>query len=296
MDSTKKETDDSNGELYNHTSFETNSAENEFVVSDENLLSSLSQKSTNSFDFLKTENVSSYFFQESTVLSDFAEPENALPGEEAFKPPDTFNNAAPYKELITKKYKEDDLVAEYINVSFSSSLISNFITSEMINDSYPLECLRKLDNGNAYAVYQTEEGGNFYMFFTPFAEPFENSYSYKCSVYSKDVKEYKDFKDIKKKDSISKVENIDPTVSSIKRINKNLAKKYGEEDYDEYINVKLLLKDGVLLIVFVKKGNDYIIYEMHHFEDFKWDITEIIGFVEDVYPIDCTIFPQDYPE
>lgn len=92
----------------------------------------------------------------------------------SFDPDTIVKQAEPIRALLTKQYAESDIVSPYIDI-FYSPLQSFAVFLNQIHDKYPIECLRRMDDSRLYAVYKTEEGGYFYLFFDSYNDLLTNT-------------------------------------------------------------------------------------------------------------------------
>ena len=69
-----------------------------------------------------------------------------------------------YNELVTKQYGTQ-LITYFKGLGgYSFKSLSTYVSFNAINEKYPVECLRKAENGRMYAIYKTDKG-LFYVFF-----------------------------------------------------------------------------------------------------------------------------------
>ena len=72
------------------------------------------------------------------------------------------DNEGDYDSKITRIYSVDELSHGGWGVQFGTSFR---YTLDLVHEKFPIECLRRMDDGRYYAVYQMEEDGLFYAFF-----------------------------------------------------------------------------------------------------------------------------------
>ena len=102
--------------------------------------------------------------------------ESSVNGTEESNLPVEVDKQTDYKQLITRRYSLEELGAKSWLVQFGTSYV---LTMESVNENFPIECLRQMEDGRYYAVYMLEDGGLFYVFF--YHDGF--MYTYSHSIY-----------------------------------------------------------------------------------------------------------------
>jgi hypothetical protein len=190
-----------------------------------------------------------------------------------------------YNELITKKYSEKNIFDNILVTPFLDRLpLGDYVmtTTHTVEEfGFPVECIRKPDNANIYAVYKTEEGGVAYLFFEK-QHDLKDVLSLTYSIYMKNNLVKSDFDNIKIGDSIEMVCQVD---SSIRLLADKQKSQYG---YTTFSTVHLL-KNGVIIIYYEKQNEDHIVKSIDFFPDFI--VTD--KYTNKIY--NCRILSQDYP-
>ncbi|MCL2298918.1 MAG: hypothetical protein FWC27_02075 [Firmicutes bacterium] len=189
----------------------------------------------------------------------------------------------PYQQMITNTYPEKtafekNLVSPLADRSAYVSYMA--IPLSALEAFFPVECLRKTGEENAYTLYKTDEGGLIYNFLGKDAGGNEGRWIVTHSLYAKKVLSKSDFSAIKKGDPIQEVNQIDPTVELyLERWNvwNSQIPTFGTAH---------LLKDGVMIVHYEKNGTEYKVVSTEFFSD------SIVTYQNQIY--DCTILPQDY--
>lgn len=182
----------------------------------------------------------------------------------------------PYWELIKKSYPEQSFFSNGILFRRYSPTSSFQQYLYIIEEDFPIECLRKIGNENAYVIYKTNEGGLIYCFY----KQMYGTWTLNHSTYLKNSLSYNDFSNIKEGYSIDDVAAIDLAFKSMNTfLNRQSSSVY------ESIH---LLKDGLLVFEYEKNDDKIIVKSQEYHSDFKYSINEIV--------CDYSILPQDYPK
>jgi len=114
------------------------------------------------------------------------------------------NNDLPIEELVTKRFT----LESHPNVNPSDSLLSRSCLWDLniysVDMRWEIEALRRMDNGNYYAVFEIEEGGRVFRFFTN-----EGGYRESHSVYVNSPGVESDYDRLQIGDPIEKIFDID---------------------------------------------------------------------------------------
>lgn len=183
-----------------------------------------------------------------------------------------YDNSVSVDSHITKKYNADEIVRNHIFYENKSEAQSFVWTYEMLNDIFPVECLRSCD-GNVYAVYEIEQGGYFYAFFNDRMEVANTAYMTKKLSYS-------DFGNITQGTDASRVETLEPAAEYI--LDMGLAGPY----------ITVILTDGVIRVYFEKGENGYTVSGVKYYDDFM-----LIYDSNNLYcELNYKILDGDYPQ
>lgn len=89
---------------------------------------------------------------------------------------DRIENTSRLSDILTVEYKMEDLEGFFGRASSNESVLSGVMTSDVriasANEKFPIECLRRTDDGFLYSVYRVKEGGLYYVFW---ADIFDNT-------------------------------------------------------------------------------------------------------------------------
>ncbi len=188
-----------------------------------------------------------------------------LPQESVTKLFNDYNNQNHYSQYISTKHNELNIVGDYIFVENLDDMSKGFfVPYDAVNSEYPVECARKINN-NIYVLYETSEGGLFYVFFN-------QNMNIKYTSYATKRLSYNDFMVLKLGDSITKAEAIEPAIKTIKGF--FISPEPPIEDF--YYVTNHILTDGALRIIYIKdyKNNDYIIHKIIYSPNFIIDTDE----------------------
>ncbi len=159
--------------------------------------------------------------------------------------------------------------------------------------------LRVRADGSAYAVYDTDTGYRFYLFFDK-AQPILTGYP--IVISKSKLLSYSDFEEIQVGDPIEKVEMIDDVASLYKK-ELELADFHNSIYYENCakngypISSIHYLKEGILQFEYLmpeEKGN-LIISEIHFYEDFVIPTVNFLNFTTDVEQTSHKIKDIDLP-
>lgn len=197
---------------------------------------------------------------------------------------DLVDNQTPYQKKITKKYPEQNFVNQFLLYTRTMMTTSYAVFFGGLIQDYPAECIRKTDS-TLYCMYETEEGGLFYVFFNEAWEQPGNP-SFRHAVYVKKRLEKKDFNGIQKGMKIQEVEKIDPVTSSYLAY----VSRPDLQPFTSFTSAHLLT-DGILVIQYHRnQENKWVIDEWWYNKSYKWYTNDVVGDVV----FDYTILPQDY--
>lgn len=204
-------------------------------------------------------------------------------------PPSTFDgydNEALLNEKISVSYNESDIVNRYLYYQYfpsASGVLPK--TFEDISKEYPVECMRKTGE-NLYAVYQTEQGGLMYMFFTPDMKLYYSAYSMKKLSYA-------DFGEIKAGDSFEKISAVDPAAQAMKtayETNSNSVVFYSVH----------ILSDGLFVVFYNEtETGEYTVWKAEYYPDYTFNNYKFFIEIKPEYAVDNTnysykILTKDY--
>lgn len=200
---------------------------------------------------------------------------------------------APYESTITT-LTPNEILDEYLFWLMRIQQ-SNARYTGTINEDYGIECLRdagRTEHGNwrMYSIHKLATGAVFYMFY-------EDCLLRNTVLMTKSLTKA-DFSEIKIGDTVEDVAEIEPAAIYWK----NIRGKNKELYPDAYKDVggfttPFLLKDGLLIIIYELKDNDYYIEDIVFHDDFKSvypDFKYNFTSEEDVF--DYRILPEDYPD
>jgi len=179
----------------------------------------------------------------------------------------------PKESMIKTTYPEQSFFKDIIFweynpvVSFQHYLYS-------VEEDFPVECFRMLDDNNAYSIYQTDKNGWIYCFYSKIYDTWILSHS----TYLKKAMVKSSFSSLSLGDDVENVGKIDPAFNAI---NNYLLQQ--NQNIDKYIH---LLKDGLLVIEYNENTN--AVKTITFFDDFKYETNGV--------KYDYSILPQDYPQ
>lgn len=200
---------------------------------------------------------------------------------------------APYESAITT-LTSDEILDEYLfwvmRIGQSSS--SNI---GVIYKDYGIECLRdagRTEHGNwmMYSIHKLASGAVFYCFY-------RDHFLYNTMLMTKSLTKA-DFSGIKTGDTVEDVAEIEPAAAYWKNIRVRNKELYPDSyEGEEGFTTPFLLKDGLLIIIYELRDNDYYIEDIVFHDDFKSvypDFKYHLTSEADVY--DYRILPEDYPD
>jgi len=222
------------------------------------------------------------------------------------------NNDLPCEQLITKRYPIERICPSFhiLPKTYASNLISGdgtrpgelFKTEEGLG----IECLRKMENGNHYAVFEVEEGGRVFYFYSQ-----ENRESH--AIYVNKPGKEEDYDNLKVGDYIDKLFDIDYSVAlggkleegggrwmNYTGFDESGANEFGAFDFD-FRSLHLL--ENVLIMIQWDAENGTL-KKVEKFPDRKIKIKAGVSvnvapgtaLLEEDEVFDFTILPQDYPQ
>lgn len=191
-----------------------------------------------------------------------------------------------YDELITNTYDEQ-LIDYFKSLSgYAFHTLSSYVPFDTINTKYPIQCLRKSENGRIYAIYKTNKG-LFYVFFINLVKEsatFDYAFTY-GTLMSKNLYS-KDFENVLKGNTIEIAEEIEPAIKSLREIYES---NVPIDEDNGLLYFTLLLNDGELCFTIDRKDNKIISKEFYRNYSFNHnDIFEI----DPIFNIDLKDLPQ----
>ena len=209
------------------------------------------------------------------------------------------NNSIPLTEVLT----ECGILDIKVGSNYASEGVESILSVHIINDlKNPILFFRKVDDEHFYTVNKLRNGGYNYLFF-------ETVHSYKdgefitsgdmtdiCAsgcVYAEKTMQYSDFESLVIGDSIDKVIEIDSAaaVYLLAHESRRHTLPIIMEYYDENMNTRHLLTDGLLTIFYKNIDGKWIIDDMEYSSDFNFTSR----FIAVEYPKQFKVLPQDYP-
>ena len=199
------------------------------------------------------------------------------------------------EELITCIYPEGEILRDIVPSSNIRSAYGRYMQTPSIFGHYPVDNVRWVDTpdgGHYYAVWMTEKGARYYLFF----DREGTAYGHPIYAIGK-THSYQEFSMLKEGDRIEKVIKIDPstkayyesfqnpwTDKSVEEQNKTLRSIYNETGSWPLTSMHLLT-DGLLEIRYEYTSRGYAIARMEYSPDFKgieptydlskgWEISE----------------------
>ena len=202
------------------------------------------------------------------------------------------DNEGDYDSKITRIYTIPELKTGYWNVQLFTSF---FQTLDSINEQFPIECLRRMDDGRYYAMYKMEGGGLFYIFFTA-----DQVYTHNVcwvpgmasSVYSS-IKGEMDYFDAKEYDEVLALFTSDPTLPKAEG---NALSVIATIDALQTLHYT---KDGLVSILY--QTEDWVHYQtdgpvLHKDYALDYALTYVYDGVEyDAYTLDYSVLEKDLP-
>ena len=204
------------------------------------------------------------------------------------------NNELPCEQLIKTPYPDDMGFQPWTSFrSAHSSMPTPSIT--VVDDVFPIECLRDAGNGLYYAVYQTAEGGRIFCFFSQ-----ARDYTFSHSVYVYKPVSSATYNELQIGDPLSKVLKIDAALAS----GFDKQRIVNVIGLNEISCTFALLKDALVVFQYQQIGDgpqDVAISDIQVLRDKKLVINEDVLELQDHkrQPVrevfDFNILPQDYP-
>ena len=194
-----------------------------------------------------------------------------------------------YPKLI-EKIRQDDAGVAVANVPaideskmdlgtivrIFSLLSSVYYRGEEVKELYPTAV--RGDGERVYFVFDVKDGIRYYLFYDNSVDEMYSSLGYALLVGRAHTSE--EFEALKKGDSISKVEEIDPVAGYYRERNKSISIHY--------------LEDGLAFIKYVgtEDNKDYVIDSIEIIKGHKYHVQ----LEEREYDVNCEINPLDLPQ
>lgn len=200
---------------------------------------------------------------------------------------------ASYESVITTQ-TSDEILDEYLFWLMQSWKSAARFEGD-IYDAYGIECLRDAgytEHGNwrTYSIHKLASGAVFYLFY-------EDAFLRNTVLMTKSLTKA-DFSEIKIGDTVEDVAEIEPAAAYWKNVRVKDKELYPDHYPDDKgFTQPLLLKDGLLIIIYEFRDNDYYIEDIVFHDDFKSvypDFKYALTTEADVF--DYTILPEDYPD
>ena len=118
------------------------------------------------------------------------------------------DNSKPAEVMITKTYSIKEVFDRFGYYMSAKMHSGYFISPEMYNASFEIECLRDMGNENYYAVTKIEEGGYLYAFFPKDCHHDLDAFFYVNKPLDKNT-----FSKIQKGQTMADVAKLDPVVT-----------------------------------------------------------------------------------
>ena len=118
------------------------------------------------------------------------------------------DNSKPAEKMITKTYSIKEVFDRFGYYMSAKMHSGYFISPEMYNASFEIECLRDMGNENYYAVTKIEEGGYLYAFFPKDCHHDLDAFFYVNKPLDKNA-----FSKIQKGQTMADVAKLDPVVT-----------------------------------------------------------------------------------
>jgi len=202
---------------------------------------------------------------------------------------DRVNNDLPIEELVTKRFSLENSP----RVNPSHSLLSRSgewrLRIFAVDMRWEIECLRRMENGDYYAVFEVEEGGRVFRFFTK-----EGGYRVSHSIYVNQPGSESDYAQLQLGDSHEKLFDIDYGFSLPDFIGMNFIQFNG---VDGSLH---LLEDMLILIQYDDSKN---IINIQKYPDKRltvpagtWLGTAMSSKILEDTVYDFNILPKDFPK
>ena len=192
----------------------------------------------------------------------------------------TIDNTTPLSKLLTDSYTLEEINNDIFFYVYSSDQRSYIKTYSEIKETMRTNFMRKTSEDSYYTVYKISEDGLLYLFYTPFGH---DDFAYNGAVYITRENSLNDFSKIKKGTKIGTVEEIEPAITSLMKM---------ETDDSTGFFVVIVAKDGVVALVFEKKNGEFYVNLKEVSSDFNLDYSKLHG----NRIINYEILQQDYPE
>lgn len=176
-------------------------------------------------------------------------------------------NDGNYLSSVTHTVEEQKITEQYLLLKQFPAVSTIVSTFSRVDEEYGVEYYREMQEDHSYAVFQTDTGGAFIIYFG-------DSKAYSHAVYLKELLAYSDFAALKIGDNIERVADVDGVAGIYREL-------FAAQKSDK-ITVHLLL-DGVLVIGY---DDNLAIRSMDFFEDYKAQLPLAVGTCEFDYSID----------
>lgn len=189
----------------------------------------------------------------------------------------------PYHTITQKQYHISAFIEKAMFPRFYNPVNSFQFYLDSVDEIFPIECLRTLNDKIAYCVYPAEEGGLIYVYFVKEYTMWVLHHS----AYLGKTMQYTDVSSIKAGDSVDKIADIDPTLG-------NVLQSLFRDDNMKEVLYPYVLRDGLLMLSVQKseKGDIQVMNTKYH-KDFRVTLQEDTPFA---VSYDFRILPDDYPD
>lgn len=189
-----------------------------------------------------------------------------------------------YNELVKKQYGTQ-LISYFKGLGgYAFKSLSTYVSFNAINEKYPVECLRKAENGRMYAIYKTDKG-LFYVFFVSVGSADASDYAFTYGTLMSRKLSSADFDSVSVGDSIEAAEKIEPAIKCIRDYYESAVP---ETEDNGLLYFTVLLSDGELVLTVDRKDNT--ITKKENFDKCSFNHNGIF----EIDPI-CNIAPNDLP-
>jgi hypothetical protein len=168
-------------------------------------------------------------------------------------------------------------IREYILYRFNP-LRSHQVSFLEYNAKYKIEFIRQISDSRVYCVQKALDG--YFLTFWEGENIREGGWLYNSAFIQKTL-DRQAFISVKEGTNCAIVKKIDPAISVWLDV--------AQQDNLLSFQSTLILKDGLLVIDFAKKQNEYIVQKVSFYDDFKLKESSSVVF-------DCSILQQDYPQ
>ena len=126
------------------------------------------------------------------------------------------DNETPWQKLVTVSYDINDMM-EQLFLEPYLHFTTEYITVAELHAVFPVQCVRKNEDGFVYFVYQIEQSGLLYVFLAPDWEG-DPPTTLRNWFYVDGNRSYADFASIEEGDTLEDVKKLDPTVQIYKNM------------------------------------------------------------------------------